>query len=83
MKNCCNCNNKLTKDDLEALGIVEIKKYYCQDCLLKVCKNLFVDNEGILNDTWNKYEKFLINCLSRSIQENDLSYLDEYIYDSK
>ena len=80
MHNCNSCNINITKDDLMAREIVGIDKYYCQDCLLKVCKDLFVDHEGILNDTWNKYEKFLISRLVRSIHEDDLNYLDEYIY---
>ena len=74
MQNCQNCNIELTNDDLNVCKIVEIKKYYCQECLLKICKNLFLDNEGMLNDTWDKYEKFVLRKLRESYEE------DEYFF---
>ena len=76
---CSNCNIELTEDDLEACEIVSIGKLYCQDCLLNKEREIFVDNKGLLTHTWDKYEKFVINNWVKRIQEDDLSYLDEYI----
>ena len=76
---CSSCNVELTKDDLDACEVVSIGKLYCEDCLLNKEREIFVDDKGLLTHTWDKYEKFVINNWVKRIQEDDLSYLDEYI----
>jgi hypothetical protein len=76
---CSNCNIELTNDDLKACEIVSVGKLYCQDCLLNVCRDIFVDDKGLLTHTWDKYERFVIDSWKQTIMEDDLSYLDEHI----
>ena len=70
---CSNCNIVLTNDDLEACEIVSVGKLYCQDCLLNVCRDIFVDDKGLLTHTWDKYERFVIDSWKQTIMEDDLS----------
>ena len=76
---CSNCNIELSKEDLEACELVAVGKLYCQDCLLNVCRDIFVDDKGLLTHTWDKYERFVIDSWKQTIMEDDLSYLDEHI----
>lgn len=76
---CSNCNIELTKEDLEACELVSVGKLYCQDCLLNIERQIFVDDKGLLTHTWDKYERFVIDNWKKNIMENDLDYLDEYI----
>ena len=73
---CSNCNIELTNDDLKACEIVSVGKLYCQDCLLNVCRDIFVDDKGLLTHTWDKYERFVIDSWKQTIMEDDLSYLE-------
>ena len=68
---CSNCNIELSKEDLEACELVAVGKLYCQDCLLNVEKHLFVDNKGLLNHTWDIYEKFIISNLVKSYEDDE------------
>ena len=76
---CSNCNIELTNDDLKACEIVAVGKLYCQDCLLNIERDIFVDSKGLLTHTWDKYERFVIDSWKQTIMEDDLSYLDEHI----
>ena len=76
---CSNCNIQLTKQDHDALEVVSVGKLYCQDCLLNVCRDIFVDDKGLLTHTWDKYERFVIEGWKQTIMEDDLSYLDDCI----
>ena len=76
---CSNCNIELENEDLEACELVAVGKLYCQDCLLNVCRDIFVDDKGLLTHTWDKYERFVIDSWKQTIMEDDLSYLDEHI----
>jgi len=71
---CSNCNIELTNDDLEACEIVAIGKLYCQDCLLNIERDIFVDSKGLLNHTWDIYENFVLKKLKESYEE------DEYFF---
>jgi|MDTC01.1.fsa_nt_gb hypothetical protein len=73
---CSNCNIELSKEDLEACELVAVGKLYCQDCLLNVEKHLFVDNKGLLNHTWDIYEKFLLKKLKESWEEPDFLFTE-------
>tara|TARA_B100001057_G_scaffold399767_1_gene410758 strand:+ start:54 stop:299 length:246 start_codon:yes stop_codon:yes gene_type:complete len=76
---CSNCNIELENEDLEACELVAVGKLYCQDCLLNIERDIFVDDKGLLTHTWDKYERFVIDGWKQIIMEDDLSYLDYYI----
>jgi hypothetical protein len=75
---CLKCNIKLSEEDKSACNIVKIDKPYCQDCLLNVCRHIFVDDKGLLNDTWDIYEKFIYKSLTESFEEPDKFFTETY-----
>lgn len=75
---CLNCNIKLCQDGKSACNIVKIDKPYCQDCLLNKCRHLFLDDKGLLNHTWDIYEKFLLKKLKESYEEPDYFFTETY-----
>ena len=66
---CSNCDIALSQDDLDSCEIVSVGKLYCEDCLINVCRDLFIDHKGLLTHTWDRYEKFVIDRLVKSVKE--------------